>query len=332
MEHQTMTTLSYFNFELIIHELGHQWFGDYVTCKTWQDIWCNEGFATYTYYLGQQYLLSQSDADNWMVAVHNDVMSAPDGSIYVPFSEIYNETRIFDYRLTYEKGAAIIHTLRGIINNDSIFFALLRSFLQQYAFSTATADDFKNFASNFTGIDFTTFFDEWFYGEGYPIYSLIWHQDQNGLVNFTLSQTTSAPTITPFFHLPVEIRFVGLNQDTIVRFEHQYNNQNFSLVLPFTVTQIQIDPRNYIINKVGSITTTVEQTETSNYILYPNPTSNTLIIDNINQPIDYSIFNIDGILIFKGKTSKSIDLSTYEAGMYFIQINNDKMQKIIKIK
>jgi hypothetical protein len=64
--------------------------------------------------------------------------------------------------------------------------------------------------------------------------------------------------------------------------------------------------------------------------LYPNPTSNTLIIDNINQPIDYSIFNIDGKLIFKGKTSKSIDLSTYEAGMYFIQINNDNMQKIIK--
>lgn len=121
MEHQTMTTLSYFDFELVIHELGHQWFGDFVTCATWQDIWINEGFATYTHYLGAQHLLTQTEADQWMNTNHTDIMSLPNGSIYVPFTSIYDEQRIFDYRLTYQKGAAIIHTMRYIINNDMIF-------------------------------------------------------------------------------------------------------------------------------------------------------------------------------------------------------------------
>ena len=56
MEHQTMSTMQGFNDELVAHELAHQWFGDNVTCATWQDIWLNEGFATYGENLMRQYL------------------------------------------------------------------------------------------------------------------------------------------------------------------------------------------------------------------------------------------------------------------------------------
>jgi aminopeptidase N len=66
MEHQTMTTLANFNFTLVAHELAHMWFGDNITCASWQDIWINEGFASYFEYLALQNLRSQEDADQWM--------------------------------------------------------------------------------------------------------------------------------------------------------------------------------------------------------------------------------------------------------------------------
>lgn len=59
MEHQTMTTLSDFSYDLVAHELSHMWFGDNVTCGTWQDIWINEGFATYSPFLATEYLTGE---------------------------------------------------------------------------------------------------------------------------------------------------------------------------------------------------------------------------------------------------------------------------------
>ncbi len=330
MEHQTMTTLSTFSFELIIHELGHQWFGDYVTCANWQDIWINEGFATYTYYIGLQYLLSQNSADQWMLNTHSDIMSASDGSIYVPFADINDEGRIFDYRLSYEKGAGIIHTLRYIINDDSTFFATLRGFLQQYAFGTATGDDFKNFAQNYTGMDFTQFFDEWYYGEGFPTYSMIWNQ-QTDSVYFSLSLQSSATTITPFFHLPVEIKFSNGTNDTIVRVFHQYNQQAFACHIPFTVSQITIDPRNYIINDIGSIVTSSKKTESeSAFQIYPNPVNDYLHIISINKSATVRIYDFTGKFIKTSEQQEKIDVSDLMPGIYFIEVNGYK-QKFIKL-
>ncbi len=330
MEHQTMTTLSYFDFELVIHELGHQWFGNYVTCATWQDIWINEGFATYTYYLGAQYLLTQTEADQWMNTNHTDIMSLPDGSIYVPFASIYDEQRIFDYRLTYQKGAAIIHTMRYIINNDTVFFGLLQSFLQQFAFSTATADDFKNFASAYTGIDFQQFFDEWFYGEGFPTYSIYWNQ-QNDSVEFTFTQQTSAPSITPFFHNPVDIKFSNGTQSITHCITPQLNNQTFRVYVPFAVQSISIDPQNYIVNKVGSITSVSNVQPISIISLYPNPTNDKLYIQS-NRAIDHAcIYDVLGNPMPTNINSECscIDVSSLPLGVYFLKINYET-HKFIK--
>lgn len=328
MEHQTMTTLSSYSFELIIHELGHQWFGDYVTCANWQDIWINEGFATYTYYIGMQYLLTQLTADQWMLDTHNDIMATANGSVYIPFANVNDENRIFDYRLSYEKGAAIIHTLRNIINNDSTFFAMLRGFLQQYAFSVATGEDFKNYAGTYTGLDFTQFFDEWYYGEGYPTYSIVWNQQPDSL-RFNLSLISSAPSVTPFFHLPVEIKFSDGTHDTIVRVNHQYNQQPFAFHIPFTVSQITIDPHNYIVNKVGSIVTSSDMLNDISFSIYPNPTSAHIYINCNKKITSIKIYDLTGNVLKESCQQTTINVSDLTPGMYFMEVNGYK-QKFIK--
>lgn len=86
MEHATMTTIKNFEEHLVAHELAHQWFGDNVTCATWNDIWVNESFATYSQYLMSESLpaLFPATAAQTMTDFHNNAMSSPGGSVYVP--------------------------------------------------------------------------------------------------------------------------------------------------------------------------------------------------------------------------------------------------------
>ena len=138
MEHQTMTTQIHFNKNLTAHELAHQWFGNNVTCKSWKDIWVNEGFATYSQYLMLEKLYPD-EALAQIIAYQNKSMEYLDGSIYVLYT--INTSRIFDYRLTYAKCAAFIHTLRYLVNNDSLFFNNLKQFQKDFKGGSASAED-----------------------------------------------------------------------------------------------------------------------------------------------------------------------------------------------
>lgn len=140
MENQTMTTQGPFTTRITSHELGHQWFGNMVTCGNWGHIWLNEGFASYSEYLYLQ-SLDQNQAQQNMLNVHTRVLNVPIGSVYVPAFEQDNESRIFDSRLTYDKGGALVHMIRHWVNNDDLFFDALKSYLNNYASGTAVAED-----------------------------------------------------------------------------------------------------------------------------------------------------------------------------------------------
>jgi aminopeptidase N len=339
MEHQTMTTLSSFSFELIIHELGHQWFGDHVTCSNWQDIWVNEGFATYTHYLGLQNLVSQTDADQEMLTIHSDIMTAADGSIYVPISQIADEARIFDYRLTYEKGAAIIHTMRFILNDDILFFNVLRNFQSTYGFNVASAEDFKNMITTMSGYDFTDYFNQWYYGEGYPTYNVAWNQQGNNL-DFVLSQQTSMPGVTPFFKLPVEIKFLWSGGDTIIRFDNTQNYQLFSANIPHVIQSLEIDPNNWIINDVGSISLSTKDNLFQQLIkYYPNPVTDKINVEipaeYLSKSVMFTITDVTGKQIMELNPLTDhlkIDTRNLNKGIYFIKNSlNGNLFKFIKI-
>jgi aminopeptidase N len=220
MEHQTMTSISGFDFGIVAHELAHQWFGDYLTCGTWQDIWINEGFASYAEYIAIEGLKTHQEAVKWLAHAHNLSINFPSGSVYLTPEESQNIQRIFNFSLTYKKGGSIIHMLRYEINNDSLFFAILRDYIASYANSTATGEEFKQIVEYQTGQDFDWFFNQWYFGKGYPVFVTNWRQVGDSLI-ITSSQTSSSGEDNFFrTHMDFRVRYQnGETEDFRVLYE-----------------------------------------------------------------------------------------------------------------
>lgn len=342
MEHQTMTSQGFFEKTLTAHELAHQWWGNNVTCASWCDIWMNEGFASYSEYIMLENLYPGQQGPS-MQQVHNNVMSQAGGSVWVLDS--LNESRIFSGRLTYDKGAGIIHTLRFIINNDDLFFNGLRAFQQAFKDSTSTGIAFKEFMENYTGISLNDFFNEWYFGEGYPTYSLKWNQSGQD-VAIEISHTTSKPSITPTFTNPLAIRFARQGQaDTVVRFDIHSNQDQFSIYNLGQLTgSINIDPSNWIINQIGTISqdpnvnvgfATISASEEIQ--IYPNPSQGNVQVKNLPNGIhQMDVLTTSGQLIYTKNVTNSehVRLNDLNAGTYILHIRlntNEQKNMLLQI-
>lgn len=335
MEHQTMTTQGFFNDGLTVHELGHQWFGDNVTTASWSEIWLNEGFASYTEHLMEEHFDPGTQHQS-MLGRHNNIMSQTGGSVWVEDS--LNDARIFSSRLTYDKGAAIVHTLRFLIDNDIQFFQILKQYQINFGGSTATLSDFKQLAESITGKDFTSFFNEWFYGEGYPTYSCSWGFNANN-VTIKLSQVTSEPSITNFFSNDLEIKIVGTDGTSLVqRLDVTSNNELFVIPFNSNVANIEIDPNNWIINKSGTITEDVslsvlEGGSKDEILIYPNPVSDVVTLMNINQESLLFVYDNYGKLVasYSLKTGENkIDVKELPNGTYIFKIGASTKEVIVQ--
>ena len=330
MEHQTMTSLGTFNFELIAHELGHQWWGDNVTCRTWNDIFINEGFASYCEHLALEQF-NPANAATTMLQVHTNVMSQIGGSVYNP--DTANVNRIFSSRLSYDKGSAIVHSLRFVINDDNLFFTALKNFQAQFANSTASIIDFKNSVENTTGMNLTQFFNQWIFGEGYPTFTVRWNQ-VGSTFYLKNTETVSMSSVTPVFITPIEFRLTRSTGDTIIKVFQDALIKDYSFTINGTISNVTTDPNNWILNK-GTVTrdaNLVSINETGenikNICLYPNPTTTILNIKNTlthsSENYTFNIFDVSGKQILSGITKQVIDLNNIPEGMYFIQIKNEQ--------
>ena len=344
MEHQTMTTIGGFSFGLVAHELGHMWFGDNITCATWSDIWINEGFATYSEVLAREFIQGEAAMQSRINSIHTNVMSAPDGSTYIPPEEIYygNEWRIFNGRLSYNKGAAILHMVRFEFQDDDLFFDALKQYTQQYGGSTATGANFRDKMAEVSGIDFTDFFDQWYFGQGYPTYSLQWSQDDD---NFYLetNQTVSYPSATPLFKMLMayKLNFTD-GTDTTVYFYQTDNVDYFTIPLSKTVSGIIIDPDNWVINKVGSITVNTEEfNKKLEFGFGPNPVKNNLNIyfnDDKSVLRDIVIYDLSGGIVKEVNSAEqnvTLDVSDLPVSAYIIEASyrgNKITKKFVKQK
>ncbi|MCF8371024.1 MAG: T9SS type A sorting domain-containing protein [Bacteroidales bacterium] len=328
MEHQTMSFMTGFNFELTAHELAHQWFGDYVTCKNWHDIWLNEGFATYVQGLGYEFIVPQY-WEPWLSQVIGSVTSQPDGAVYV--DDTTSVLRIFDSRLSYRKGSMILHTLRWELG-DSLFFQGMKDYLARpdLAFGYAESSDFIETMEATADTNLQGYFADWLYGEGYPIYQLEYNQDSLQTLHINLNQTTSHPSVS-FFELHIPVLAVGTSEDTLLVMHHTSNNQQFDFQLDFHVNEIIFDPEYWIVTRDPVVIGIDEEVQAKDIRMFPNPASNMVSIEfkNSIRATEIETYNmrgkrIENIQIDSSYSSIMMDISAYPVGAYIISIQTNK--------
>jgi aminopeptidase N len=324
MEHQTMTTLGAFGFEIIAHELGHQWFGDEVTCGSWGDIWLNEGFASYLEYVALENL-KPADKANW---VNTAMAYALDSwnTVHSPDTETVN--RIFDYRSTYKKGGVALHMLRHEINNDSVFFAGLRAYLAAHRYGNAFTSDFQVAMEQATGQSLQQFFSQWIYGYGYPVYSASWRQ-QNGKLIVKLTQR-STNTATPLFATALDLAIGyagGFSMNRRVITNSAVNVFVFDDTLQ--VTGIAIDRDNWVLNGVDTIYKDEtlagmnEPQHAVSFSLYPNPGSRYVHII-CEDLLSVCVTDLAGRVMMEHSNTSSIDMGGLVRGMYVVTVTTER--------
>lgn len=343
MEHQTMTTQGFFANWLTVHELGHQWWGNNVTCATWGDIWINEGFASYSEYLYFQNQ-SQADADTDMNDRHQNIKTQDGGSLYV--YDITDSDRIFNSRLTYNKGAAVVHMLRNYINNDSLFFHTLQSFQDNFSGSTCSTSQFENYFTQETAIDMNDFIDSWVYGEGYPIYSGSYNSLNDTIyIQIEQESSVSGSLMTYPSSMEMLITFVD-GTDTLLRVENADSTENYLFPISKTISSITLDPSQWILKSTLAFTedenlyfeyiSSIED-EFELEVSFNNPVSNNLVIElDDNKNVNVSIYNLNGEFILSRslKASTSIDTKNWSKGLYLLRFekqNKTYTSKVLKL-
>jgi aminopeptidase N len=328
MEHQTMTFLAKdFGFELISHELAHSWFGNKITCASWHEIWLNEGFATYCDAISLEHL-GPEWWPVWKKQAIAQVTKFPDGSVYV--EDTTSVARIFDSRLSYFKGALILHSLRWVMG-DSAFFSALHNYITDPSliYGYAHVSDLKRHMEAAYGHDLTWYFDDWFYGEGNPSYTVNYSQEAGGTMQLSIKQIQSHPSVD-FFQMPVPLKFFGGGKDTLLVFDNTYSGQIFTANPGFTVDSIQIDPEQWLISANNVALGIAAVNELQPVAVYPNPARNVITVQFAKgELVKAEAISPEGRIqtlkqIARSAAGASFAVTDLNAGMYILRLYFEK--------
>jgi len=176
MEHQSAIAYGnsykndFYDFDyIILHESAHEWWGNAITAADLADVWLQEGFATYSEALYVESTQGKNAYLNYMRYYRLFIRNKY--PVVGPADKRY-----FDYRNNdcYQKGAWLLHTLKTAINDDEIFFSILRTFYDRYKYKTTSSADFISVVNELTKDDYTWFFKQYLYSRKAPVLEYYW--------------------------------------------------------------------------------------------------------------------------------------------------------------
>ncbi len=287
MEHQTMTTLHrdalVQRWETVIaHELAHHWLGDLVTCATWNDLWLNEGGATYSERLWIEDTYGDSTARSYFATRRDRDYFRRDGARSQPPIYNTNGTNLFNTGTTYVKAAWVYHMMRTMLG-DSAFFSLLRSYFEHYAYKSLTTEELRDFCEQripAPAVPWQTFFDQWVYATGHPVlHADLVSLEQRGStyrVRLRIAQVQDSSVFLPVYIVPLPLRFrhywsASTFDTTLLITDRQ---QIVTLDIPFLPRTVELDPDDTILceKDSSSLVLSVEATGDAESVrILPHP-------------------------------------------------------------
>jgi aminopeptidase N len=331
MEHQTITTLNRYvetDEKVVVHELAHQWWGDLVTCGTWKDVWLNESFATYAEALWQETRGGRPALRRYM---HDELehffFGSWQGGPYDPEGQGFN---LFD-DVVYSKGAWVLHTLRGVIG-DSLFFRSLARYRAAYAGGSAVTDNFRSVVDSVTGRSMESFFDQWVYGKGWPMYAstFVWAAD-----TLTMRVTQEQAPDWPTFTVPLQVRATSASRDTLFTITPGGRISVVRVPLTFAPSSVVLDPDSLVLKQIVAPTgIAVGPARPEEFALaqnYPNPFNGTTRISYRlpeDATVDLAVFNVLGSCVARlasgleraGGHAVRFDASHLASGVYYLRL------------
>ncbi|HJQ23396.1 MAG TPA: M1 family metallopeptidase [Blastocatellia bacterium] len=239
---------------IIAHELAHQWWGDLVTLRTWNDIWLNEGFATYSEVL---FLERYAQLDPGAVMT----FSYDDGAVFGRLGGTVTaedlENPFDDSGAVYRKGAWTLHMLRHLMGDEQ-FFAALRDYRQRFAFANASTADFQQVCEEHYGERLDWFFQQWIYAPGRPVYKVSYEISPGETAGLIVTlvikqkQTHDIPGRTDGVYimpLDVTIHYAdGTSETRVVRNDRR--KQVFNLIVAKQPVSVAVDEGRWVLKKM----------------------------------------------------------------------------------
>lgn len=338
MEHQTMTTIGVPNTYIIAHELAHQWFGDHVCYKTWGDVWLSEGFATFSEQLFINHFWGAAQAKAHRASYLSVATSNACGKVFV--DDTSGATTLFDNTTVYAKAQGVVNMLRYIAPDDSLFFKLLRNYQSNFALGHASTADLKLLAESTYGISLDTFFNQWIYGNGYPVYKVTWNQ-VGGTVWVKLIQTRSCPaSYNTHFSTYVELQLHSASADTIVKVYNTADTQIYTFNWSPTMTSAYLNPDIWtILKQNGAIlkdaTLGIGAVLPENIRVLPNPSKNHWQIEALPDDTALTLTDMTGRVLWQGKSENGTGMVPGEklpTGNYVLRLSGAVSDNVKLVK